>query len=96
MSLILLAGFLLAGFAVGRFAKLPRTARRWVGWGLSACLFALVFILGLKLGGDRGLLRQFGSIGMGAVALAFGCTAGSILVVKALLVARKLVRGVRS
>jgi hypothetical protein len=96
MSMLLLAICLAAGFAVGKFVQLPAVMRRVVGWGLSFCLFALVFVLGLKLGSDHGLLSQLGSIGVSALTLAVGCTAGSILAVKAYLLVRNLVRGQKS
>lgn len=95
MSMLVLAAFLAAGFAVGKFVRLPKGTGRAAGYALSVCLFALVFLLGIKLGGDRSLLARLDSIGAGALGMAVACTAGSILAVCAYLAVRKLVRGKR-
>lgn len=79
MSMLLLAVFLAAGFLAGRLLKLPEGARRVIGWVITAILFLLVFLLGVKLGSDSTLIQRFGTIGTGSLALGLGCTAGSVL-----------------
>ncbi len=79
MPTLLLAVFLAAGFLVGRIARLPQGSVKVTGLAVTIILFLLIFLLGFKLGGDRNILAQFGSIGAGSLALGVGCTLGSVL-----------------
>jgi hypothetical protein len=82
MSYVILTAFLAAGFIVGRLIRLPGWAKKATSWALTACLFGIVFLLGLKLGGNEALASQAGSIGVKALALACGSVLGSVLLVK--------------
>jgi uncharacterized membrane protein YbjE (DUF340 family) len=79
MSTLLLAVFLVAGFVVGRVARLPQGFIKTTGMAVTVILFLLIFLLGLKLGGDRSIIFQFGSIGAGSLVLGVSCTLGSVL-----------------
>lgn len=90
--MLLLAASLLAGFAAGRFLRLPEGVKRITGLAITILLFLLVFLLGTKLGGEGVLARQFGTIGAGSLALGAGCTAGSILLAGGFAAVRALLR----
>lgn len=93
MSMLALAACLAAGFCVGRFLRLPERAQKITGLALAVCLFLLMFILGVKLGGNGILLSGLGGIGINALVLALGCTAGSILMVKGYLLVSTGIKG---
>ncbi len=67
--------------------------RGWIHKGLSskidklqlACLFALLFIMGLRIGMNDSVLNAFAQIGLHAVLYAVFTIAGSVLVVHLLL-----------
>lgn len=93
MSMLLLAACLAAGFLAARILKLPENVLKATGWILTVILFLLVFLLGVKLGGDGSLIRQFGTIGVGSLVLGVGCTAGSILLAGGYMAIKALLRG---
>jgi hypothetical protein len=82
MTYVILTAFLAAGFCVGRLIRLPGWIKKATSWALTACLFGIVFLLGLKLGGNEALFAQAGSIGVKALVLACGSVLGSVLLVK--------------
>ena len=49
-----------------------------------ACLFALLFIMGMRIGMDDQILDAFAKIGLHAVLFSFGTVFGSILIVHVL------------
>ena len=68
---------MLAGMAGGylfRSRKIQFTHRFILG-----LIWLLLFLLGLELGGDKIVVRQFGTLGFEALLLAFGGTLGSVL-----------------
>lgn len=81
MGYLILLASLAAGFAVGKFVKLPGGFFKAGGIGLTVCLFLLIFTLGAKLGGNPDVLRQAGSIGVEALVLAVATLGGSVLLV---------------
>ena len=92
MSYVLLTFFLAAGFAAGRLFHMPEKLKKAASWALTGCLFGIVFLLGLKLGGSVQLVSQAATIGFKALALAVGSVLGSVLLVKGYIVLRGMLR----
>lgn len=69
---------LVCGIAAGRLLRswIPRPllARSVMG-----AIFLLLFLLGVSIGGNSGLLRQLPSLGLDALALMLFCVGGSII-----------------
>lgn len=91
MSYLMLMGFLVAGFAVGRVLlrlkgngeaqKGSMTLPKPIAIAMNICLFGIVALLGFKIGSDSTLIAQAGAIGLKALALAAGALAGSVALV---------------
>ncbi len=69
---------ILSGIVAGYFArKLPQT--KHVGSVISPIIMLLLFFLGVSVGANEQVVTNFGTIGLDALAITLGATAGSVL-----------------
>lgn len=75
------------GVVPGRMLHKNRTLKKLVGKITLVTIYALLFILGAKLGADESLFEALTTLGLQGIAIGFCCTMGSALAVS---LARKI------
>lgn len=72
-------GCLAAGVAPGHLLRRDKRAQKLTGLFTMATIYALLFIMGAKIGGDAGLFASIGELGLQALAISLCCTMGSVI-----------------
>lgn len=72
---------LAAGVAPGRLLRRNKKAQKLTGRATMTTIYALLFIMGAKIGGDAGLFSAIGELGAQALVISLCCTLGSVLCV---------------
>ncbi len=83
-------GCLAAGIAPGRALRRNEKARKVTGKLTMLAIYALLFVMGAKLGADDSLFAALSTLGFQAIVIGLCCTMGSVLCV---LPAQRLFRG---
>jgi uncharacterized membrane protein YbjE (DUF340 family) len=66
-----------AGIAVGYLLRSKKI--RFIHWVVTTLIWLLLFLLGLEVGANETIVRQFGTLGFEAFLLAAGATLGSVV-----------------
>jgi uncharacterized membrane protein YbjE (DUF340 family) len=66
-----------AGIAVGYLLRSKKI--RFIHWVVTTLIWLLLFLLGLEVGANETIVRQFGALGFEAFLLAAGATLGSVV-----------------
>ena len=74
-------GWLAGGVLPGWLLRGSRPAAQRIGQATLGTIYALLFILGARLGGDEALFQAMGSLGVQGVTVGLCCTLGSALCV---------------
>lgn len=74
-------GCLAGGMIPGRLLRHSKKAQKITTVATTASIYALLFILGAKLGGDAALFGAIATLGLQGVAISFFCTMGSVFCV---------------
>lgn len=69
--------FMFAGIAVGYLLRSKKI--RFIHWVITTLIWLLLFLLGLEVGANETIVRQFGKLGFEAFLLAGGATLGSVV-----------------
>jgi uncharacterized membrane protein YbjE (DUF340 family) len=69
--------FMFAGIAVGYLLRSKKI--RFIHWVVTTLIWLLLFLLGLEVGANETIVRQFGALGFEAFLLAAGATLGSVV-----------------
>lgn len=69
---------LVCGIAAGRLLR-PWIPRAFLAWAVMGAIFLLLFLLGVSIGANDGLLRQLPGLGLDALVLMLHCVGGSII-----------------
>jgi len=69
--------FMFAGIAVGYLLRNKKI--RFIHWVITTLIWLLLFLLGLEVGANETIVRQFGTLGFEAFLLAAGATLGSVV-----------------
>lgn len=74
-------GCLVGGIVPGRILRKSKKAHRATSLATMASIYALLFILGAKLGADEALFSAIATLGLQGVVISLCCTMGSIFCV---------------
>lgn len=74
-------GCLAAGVLPGRLLRHSKKAQKSAAVATTVSIYALLFILGAKIGGDAGLFSAIALLGLQGVVISLCCTLGSVLCV---------------
>lgn len=77
--MITLIGTLFAGLFIGYLAR-GRRWTRWAGKSVSGTVYALLFLMGVGVGGNKELLANLSAVGVEALLLSLSAAAGSVAV----------------
>ncbi len=69
--------FMFAGIAFGYLLRSKKI--RFIHWVIITLIWLLLFLLGLEIGANETIVRQFGSLGLEAFLLAAAGTLGSVV-----------------
>lgn len=69
--------FMFAGIAVGYLLRSKKI--RFIHWVITTLIWLLLFLLGLEVGANETIVRQFGKLGFEAFLLAGAATLGSVV-----------------
>jgi uncharacterized membrane protein YbjE (DUF340 family) len=72
-------GCLAAGVIPGHLLRKNKAANKLIRRGAMLTIYALLFVLGARLGGDEQLFSSLSHIGLQGLVLGFSCTMGSAL-----------------
>ncbi len=87
-SLILYIAFCVAGGVYGNYLKKNNKTLTWSAKIQTAMLIVLLFTMGSRLGANRRIINNLGSIGVTAFVITIGVLAGSVIAIFAV---RKLI-----
>jgi len=76
-EMFIVIAFMLAGIAVGYLFR--RWKFRFINGLIITLIWLLLFLLGLEVGTNENVVRQFGKLGFEAFLLAFAGTLGSVI-----------------
>ncbi|MDD3243482.1 MAG: LysO family transporter [Eubacteriales bacterium] len=77
-SMSLLLAVLGAGWALGRWIKLPAKGQKALSLAQSICIWVLIFTMGVRLGADEKVLANFATLGWRALVITVLAVAGSV------------------
>ncbi len=75
----LLLASLVAGAVIGSLVKLSEKGRGYVSGGMTALIFALILLMGLKAGSDDTVIAGLGVYGLQSLLITIAAIAGSIV-----------------
>jgi hypothetical protein len=75
----LLLASLVAGVVLGSLMKLSDKGKKYVSGGLTALMFVLILLMGLKTGSDDAVVSSLGVYGLQSLAITIAAIAGSII-----------------
>lgn len=79
VKLFILIGFLCLGLIIGYFVPIPEKWDKWIEKTQFILLLLVVFLMGLKIGGDERVFKSLPELGLKAVLITVGCIGGSML-----------------
>lgn len=75
----LLLASLVAGVVLGSLIKFSEKVKKYVSGGMTALMFVLILLMGLKTGSDNAVVSSLGVYGLQSLIITIAAIAGSIL-----------------
>jgi uncharacterized membrane protein YbjE (DUF340 family) len=75
----LLLASLVAGVVLGSLLKFSEKGKKYVSRGMTALMFVLILLMGLKTGSDNAVVSNLGVYGLQSLVITIAAIVGSIL-----------------